>query len=288
MSETPNIEFVPQFPTHQSWQKDGPTISFSEISTWINCPFQHMLAYVKRISTYEENPHNKFGDIAHIFASDFLKARHVDENCRVPLKTSNVYHKMIDDEWKKHNFGDPKASPENAPINWHVILDNVMADIGPYMDKTFPNWECLDAEHKMFETIEGYPPKFKGYIDGVITCLDKKGKRQVWLIDWKFTKFWSVDKKRDFNTQLQLILYKHFWSKKFNIPFKEIRCAFILAKKTSKPGKIFERVIVSVGPITHEKGMKVIKNMLGAVSRGFNPKKRNCMFCPFKETTHCP
>lgn len=291
--QTDQEEFVPVFPTHQKWQKDGPTLSFSEISTWLGCPYRHMLAYVKRINTFEENVHTSFGDIAHDFCESYLMTRHVDPTKRLAsTMTKEEVAKRLEETWAKFNFGDPRAwaDPSNPTeiIDWVAIADRVADDVGPFMDETFGNWQALDAEHKLFETIDGQPLKFKGYIDGVLVTTDKKGKEIYWLIDWKFTYFWKAEKKEDIEVQLQLILYKYFWSIKHGIPLNKIRCAFVLAKKKAKAGKTFELVPISVGPKTLEKGTKILRNMLSSVKRGLFLKKRmNCEYCPFKGTEHC-
>lgn len=292
MSE--GIEFTQLFPTHQQWQKDGPTVSFSEISTWLQCPYRHMLSYVKRINTFEENVHSSFGDIAHDFSESFIMTRHVDDEKRrlEPISQDEIKN-MLQERWKKFGFGDPanwiNPNDEKEIINWIDIMERVSKDIGPFMDTTFgQDWRCVDAESKLFEGIDGFSPRFKGYIDGVLVTLDKKGKEIYWLIDWKFTYFWSADKKSDIETTLQLILYKYFWSKKYGIDPKQVRCAFILAKKKAKPGKTFELVTTSVGPKTFEKGTKILRNMLSSIRRGLFIKKRwNCQYCPFRGTEHC-
>lgn len=290
MSEIPttDLEFVQLFPTHQDWQKDGPTVSFSEISTWLECPYRHMLAYVKRINTYSDNVHTVFGGQAHSFAESFLLSRHADETKRQPILTKEQAIKDLKKAWVDKSLGDPYTSPTDDPMNWVEILERVVDDIQPFMDSTFHDWKCFDAEEKLAEVVENFPPKFKGYVDGVLQVTDAKGKITYWLIDWKFTNHWTPQKKSDMKIKLQLVLYKHFWSIKHSVPHSQIRCGFILAKKKAKPGKTFELVPVSVGPKTLENGLKMFRNMLTNVKKGFNPKKRSaCNFCPYSGTEHC-
>ena len=86
----------------------------------------------------------------------------------------------------------------------------------------------------------------------------------------------------------QLILYKHFWAKKHNIPFKDVRCAFILLKRGAKKGKVCDIVKVSVGPKTYIKGIKLMRNMINTVKKGMYLKNRNsCKYCQFYQTEHC-
>ena len=88
--------------------------------------------------------------------------------------------------------------------------------------------------------------------------------------------------------QAQLVLYKHFWSKKHNIPLNDIRCGFILLKRGGKPGKVVDIVPISVGPKTLAKGIKMMNNMITSVASGMYLKNRNsCKFCPYEGTKHC-
>lgn len=247
-----------------------------------------------RINTFEKNVHTTFGGVAHELSESFLLTRHVDPALRreSPISLDDIKRLLVE-KWKEDGLGDPThwVNPydESEIIDWTEILCRVSADIGPFMDEKFGlDWQCVDAESKLFEEIDGFSPRFKGYIDGVLVTHDKKGKEIYWLIDWKFTNFWSADKKSDIETTLQLILYKYFWSIKYGVDPKQIRCAFILAKKKAKPGKTFELVTTSVGPKTFEKGTKILRNMMTSITRGLFIKKRwNCKYCPFAGTQHC-
>ena len=86
----------------------------------------------------------------------------------------------------------------------------------------------------------------------------------------------------------QLILYKHFWSRKHSVPLGDIRCGFILLKRGGKPGRICELVTVSVGPKALGKAEKILNNMISSVRRGIFLKNRNsCTYCQYKDTPHC-
>ena len=132
---------------------------------------------------------------------------------------------------------------------------------------------------------------FKGFIDAVLKVPKKRGKGHVyWILDWKTAgpRGWSRDKKQDLGMTAQLILYKYFWSKKHDIPLKDIRCGFVLLKRGSKTSKICSLVPVSVGDKTLNKGTKLMKNMISGVRKGFYLKNRNsCQYCSFYKTEHC-
>jgi hypothetical protein len=160
-----------------------------------------------------------------------------------------------------------------------------------FLEDTFPGWEVVKAEEELYEDIHEKPVKFKGFIDAIIKVPKKRGEGyNYWILDWKTAQSygWRRDKKQDIGMTAQLILYKHFWSRKHSIPLKDIRCGFILLKRGGKPGRICELVTVSVGPKSLERGIKIMNNMISSVAKGMFLKNRNsCRFCEFKETEHC-
>jgi hypothetical protein len=166
---------------------------------------------------------------------------------------------------------------------------SILPDVPKWLDEQFPGWEFIDAEHALYEPLDGFPHAFKGYIDLIIKAPGARGKPVYWLLDWKTTSWgWSMYKKNDELIRAQLILYKNFWSKKTNTDPKDIRCGFILLKRTAKPGSHCELVTASVGEVTTGRSLKVINSMVSSVKKGIAIKNRDsCMFCKFYNTPHC-
>ena len=112
-----------------------------------------------------------------------------------------------------------------------------------------------------------------------------------YVLDWKTTNFgWPPDKKRDFQKQLQLILYKHFFCKIQNLPLEQVKCGFVLLKRTPRKSdnSRVELVTVSVGPKTQEKALKVVHDMINQIQVGRVIKNRaSCRYCAYNGTPHC-
>jgi hypothetical protein len=237
---------------------------------------------------FEPSPYLDFGTAVH-------------EGCETLLETKQVDKKKlltdITRAWEKHGFGDKEWYEKmpgwykHVPVEeWCTWASNMWDDIPQFLDDEFPDWEVIKAEEKLFEPIDDSFVKFKGFIDAVIVAPNKKGDNKVWILDWKTAQSygWRRDKKQDILMTSQLILYKHFWSRKHNVPLKDIRCGFILLKRGAKPGSICELVPVSVGPKSLERATKMMRNMIKAVSKGFYLKNRNsCKFCSYKDTKYC-
>lgn len=109
-------------------------------------------------------------------------------------------------------------------------------------------------------------------------------KYDYWIIDHKTCSWgWDASKKRDYQKQLQLMLYKHFFCKMFNLNLDRVKCGFLLLKRTPrKGGERCELVKVSVGPKSQAKAVNTIHTMLNSVMSGRVLKNRNsCRFCEF-------
>jgi len=274
--------------------KNGkPHISYSEVSTWNSCPWRHKLSYIDKISEFVPSPYLDYGTIVHDAAEQFLNGSPID---------IDAVHQKIREAWAQRNFDSAKfitaQTARSASQGWkykHVPLagwlesaKNSLEQLPDFLDEKFPGWKPVAAEHVLYETVEGNETgKFKGFIDCVIEL--PNGKHVV--IDWKTAgpRGWRSDKKRDFLTQAQIVLYKHYWMQVTGKPSNQVKTAFVLLKRESKPGKSMGIVEVSSGPKAMQKANKLVTGMLKGMKSGMVLKNRlACKFCEFRETVHCP
>ena len=264
-------------------------ISFSEIKAWKECSWRHKLMYIDKIDKFEPSPYLDFGTAVHEGCESYLKTRSVDKE---------KLFKDIKSAWVKYGFDKPEwyeSMPKwykHVPVEeWCNWASNMWDEVPEFLNKTFPEWEYFDAEEQLYESIESRDIRFKGFIDAIIKVPKKRGDGfNYWILDWKTAGAygWRRDKKQDLSMTAQLILYKHFWSRKHDIDLKDIRCGFILLKRGGKPGKICELVDVSVGPKTLTKGVKLMNNMIGSVKNGMFLKNReSCTYCAYYNTESC-
>ena len=272
-----------EFPTGK------PHVSFSEIKIWRECPYRHKLIYIDKVDTFEPSPYLDFGTAVHEGCESLIEGKELNKDKLV---------ENIREAWDKNGFDNPdwverqpswyKYVPVQEWCNW---ASNMWDEVPGFLDETFPGWEKVKAEEELYEPIENKGVSFKGFIDAIIKVPKKRGTGfTYWILDWKTAGSygWRRDKKQDILMTAQLILYKHFWSRKHDVPLKDIRCGFILLKRGGKPGKVYELVQVSVGPKTLEKGIKLMNSMISTVSRKFFPKNRDsCKYCQFKDTEFC-
>ena len=269
-------------------------VSYSEVRQWKECPWRHKLLYLDKLRTFEESPHLHYGTIIHDACEHYLKTKELKiEEAQSKIKVA----------WDEHGFDSEdfiQLQTQRAELqgwkykhsnlkDWLQWAEASIKSVPDFLDQTFPNWQIVSAEEPLYESMELIDTKFKGYIDCIIK-IPYKNDYKYWVLDWKTSngRGWSLDKQRDFKTQAQVILYKHFWGTKNNIPLKNIQCGFILLKKLKTVGKPCQLVKVSSGPKNLEKSRKMVRSMIKAVEKKFFLKNRDsCMFCEFKGTEFC-
>ena len=269
-------------------------VSYSEVKQWKECGWRHKLLYVDKIQTFEESPHLHYGTIIHDACEHYLKTK--------TLKIEESKKRIIQ-VWDEHGFDSNdfitlqsnraklqgwKYKHDNLN-NWLIWAENSVRALPVFLENTFPGWEYVSAEEALYENIDRFDMKFKGYIDCIIK-VPFKNTYKYWIIDWKTSngRGWSIEKQRDFLLQTQLILYKHFWGRKNNIDMKSIKCGFVLLKKVKNISKVCQLINLSSGPKSIEKSRKTVANMITTVNRKLYLKNRNsCKFCVFYNTEHC-
>jgi len=274
---------IPVLPTGKSH------ISFSEVKCWKECSYRHKLLYVDKLDVFKPSPYLDFGTAVHEGCESIVEKKTPDtQKLLLDIRSAWDKHGFDNPEWVEQQPGWYKYKPVDTWCDWAT---NMWNDVGPFLDETFPGWETVAAEEELREDIAGSDVKFKGFIDAIIKVPKKRGTGyEYWIIDWKTAQSygWKREKKQDILMTAQLMLYKHFWSTKHNIPLKDVRCGFILLKRGAKPGKVCELVKVSAGPKSIDKALKIMNSMIKMVKKQFNLKNRNaCRFCDFKDTIHC-
>jgi hypothetical protein len=200
----------------------------------------------------------------------------------------DVCYASLDKAWELHKDDESYTAAALDAAKKEIAF--ILSEVPEFMEREFPGWTMVDAEHQLYEPVENHPHAFKGFIDGIVKTKGKRGEDLYWLIDWKTTaRGWFRDKRSDPMVTSQLGLYKNFWHQKNpTIPFKDVRCAFVLLKKNAKPGEHCELFKVSLGDVPIKRSLKIVGNMIASVKRGINLKNRSaCTYCEFRGTEHC-
>jgi hypothetical protein len=296
------IELKP-FPTQK------PHISFSEVKEWTECSWRHKLRQVDKIEVNRPSIHARFGSAVHAFCEDFLWTR-VPNHDKYHAEFEKAWQGTIDETQQvidKLSVKDTRNPIEEKALEqltkslkdlnkskekdtWREQGVSIVKEVPTWLEANFPEWEFIDAEHNLNEVMEKHQLKFKGFIDCVIKAAGPRGKPLVWVLDWKTCAWgWPAEKKSDPMIRSQLVYYKHFFANKAGVEFKDVRCGFVLLKRTAQDGSRCELVPVSVGDVTLQRSLKVLDNMITSVRRGIAIKnKDSCQYCDYKGTEWCP
>jgi len=255
-----------------------PHISFSELRDWRECSYRHFLKNIKKIDLSKPGPFLDFGTAVHATLEKFIKTRELDVS--VAVNTLNA-------AWEK-NKGNESYNPVALG---HFVNEAkaILEDVPAFFETTFPGWQAVAAELALYEPVIAKPHAFKGFVDCIISAPGPRKKQLTWILDAKTCSWgWPMEKKNDDLVRMQLVLYKHFWSAKTGANTKDVRCGFVLLKRTAKPGFHCELVPVSVGDVTTERAVKTVNNMLASIKRGTAIKNHeSCQWCEYKGTEHC-
>jgi hypothetical protein len=256
-------------------------VSFSEVKLWKECSYRHHLFHVKKIDFSKPSPVLEFGTAVHASCEDYLLTREMK---------AEICMNAMEEAWRKHSAAGLTDFNEKTLKNSQLEAAQILSEVPAFLDKEFPGWQVVDAEHELYEPVVGHPHAFKGFIDGVIKTKGKKDEDIYWILDWKTTaRGWFRDKRSDDMVKAQLALYKNYWCQKNpGITFKSVKCGFVLLKKAAKAGEHCELFTVSLGEVPIQRSLKVVSNMMTSVKRGISVKNRDaCTYCEYKGTEHC-
>ena len=277
----------------------GKHISYSEWKNWHICPYYHKLTYLDKVTQFEGNIFTAFGKALHTV-------------CEFTLTSPEKYREAgaIDALVKEQFLKELKALPEEEQQRakrdfklkeWLVSGLEIVPDLYRCLTEKFgklgEDWEVLAAEEQLYEPITEFTEaekNFKGFIDLVV--MSKKDKK-VHLIDWKTCSWgWKREKKSDTILAYQLVYYKHFWARKYDVDPKDVDCHFVLLKRTAKAGKKAEFVRVTAAKKRTTDALNALTKALHNITKQNYVKNRaactNCKdrfgTCEFYQTDHCP
>ena len=294
--------FTPQ-EVNYAFQK---TISYSQFSIFKECPHKWELLYKDGLQQYTSTIHTVFGTAMHealqhyitiMYEQSTAAADRFDINTFFEDKFREVYLK----EYKANNNIHFSSSTEMREFfdDGIAILDFFKKKRGQYFSKR--GWhlvKCelpvlLNPDNKFNNVI------YKGYLDLV---LYNENTETFKIIDFKTsTRGWNDKTKKDEGKQFQLILYKNFFSKQFDIPEDNVEVEFIILKRkiweeSDYPQSRIQEFAPPSGKIKMKKALTALNefieysfNLDGTYKDNTYPitPNDNCKYCPFNNTSHC-
>lgn len=188
-------------------------ISFSEYRLFKSCAFKHHLT--KDLGYIEpSNEFLVFGSAIHATIEEIIKKQ-----------SSKILWKPI---FEKHLLSE--SNEILTKTYFGKLFTRQGVDIIKELNffERFKEWEVIGVEDELYEELLNYGDNtinFKGIIDLVL----KKGDEYI-ILDWKTSsRPWDIEKKKEEDRDFfgQLVLYKHFYAKKHNIPPHKIQTRFV-------------------------------------------------------------
>tara|TARA_R110002153_G_scaffold196185_1_gene349455 strand:+ start:366 stop:1142 length:777 start_codon:yes stop_codon:yes gene_type:complete len=256
-----------------------PHISYSELKNWEQCPFKHKLVHIDKIKGFTGNEYTAFGTALHTVCEDLLTehiGKDVDESELFIVEFRKEIRKLDVELRKEMIINMFEQGKKIAPI---AI---------PHLQEHFGKFEVFATEEKLYEEMEGLGGYlFKGFIDLVIKTEDNK----IHIIDYK-TCSWGWGKQQRSNKMIayQLVLYKHFFCKKYNIKPEDVETHFCLLKRTAKTN-IVEIFSTTSGPKRTKNAIELLARAVKTIKNKIHIKNRlactSGFGCEFYRTEHC-
>ena len=282
-------------------------ISYSQLSSFATCEKQWYLTYVKKLAAYQPSIHAVFGTAMHETVQTWLEVLYHDK-----VKTANeldldalLYQNLIKayKSQKAQNTHEHFTTQEELNlfyIDGKNILNFLKKKRGGYFSTK--GVYLAGIETLLYQELRP-GVKFKGLID--LVFYDERVDEWTIMDIKTSTSGWNSYAKTDDKKKAQILLYKEFFSRQFDIPLDKIKVEyFILKRKVPKDAEFasMQKRVQEFRPADGPRKMKQAVNLmenfvLNAVDQQgqyvekeytTNPSKSACMFCGIKKMRLCP
>lgn len=284
------------------YAKGQKNISYSQISMFHRCPHSWKLNYKDKLQVYKDSIHTSFGTSFHEVIQEYYERFYNDSvkaaeelDVEELLKTEMKKNYAIGKERNGEHFSTAVELQEfyEDGVN---ILREWKKKKGGFIQKR--GWHLAGIEIPLMITPEEEYENtlFKGFIDAVLYHEETETFK---IVDFKTsTRGWNKNTRKDEMKQNQIILYKEFFSRQFNVPKEKIEVAFVILKRKIYADSDFPQPRISEfrpasGPIKTKKAVAVVREFIQGCfekdgsykEREFEmrPSQSNCRFCAFAD-----
>jgi hypothetical protein len=281
------------------------SISYSQLSMFNECPKKWSLQYKEGYKQFTSSIHTVFGTAFHETLQHYLTTFYEKSGAEADrINTSELLEENLREEYKKQyksNNNQHFVTPEELREFYEdgvEIIRELSKHKGRYFSKR--GWYLAGIELPLTLNPHSKYPNimFQAYLDVV---LYHEPTNKIKIIDIKTSKQgWSAREKSNEQKQLQLVIYKKYFSEVYGIPQDNIEIEFLIVKR-----KIFEseefviRRIQTYSPASGKvKINKATKSIEEFIEQAFDrngfkqvehqPKiNDNCKWCSFYKTHLC-
>lgn len=291
--------------------KGAGTVSYSQLTMFQSCPHKWAEIYVRKNRPVSVGIDLLFGTAIHeilqeyltvIFDKSIKEGDEIDFSKELKSKMTKLYKEDLEKTNGVH-FSN-QAQFQEYYTDGLAILDYVRKHRGDYFSTK--NHKLLGVEIPLMEQImPDYNVYMNGYIDLVI---EDEEENLIHIYDFKTSRMgWKDKDKSDENKKSQIVIYKEYFARRFDIDPENIEVTFIILKKKLWEEAQFPQKRIQIfrppsGKLTRK---KVIGRVEEAVKKMFTPdgkyrptdgypaiageKGKNCQYCPFvKDYKSCP
>lgn len=291
---TPEIDF-----------KNEKLVSFSQFSTYMQCPKKWELKYIRKQKLPCDSIHLIFGTAIHVTIQNYLqlvfgksikKADEQDLPAMLMAEMKSEYKKALDNNGNKH-FSNPQELSEFYGDGVEIIKS-----IKKYRKELFStrDYRLIGIELPLYlSPIEKKNNvKLTSYLDLVFQH-KKTGRYRI--IDIKTSgNGWSKWEKEDKVKTSQLLIYKHYFAQKYNIAENVIDIEYLIVKRKINtdnlwPQKRIQKFSPSNGKPSINKAIKAFEDFINNcfdengkyIDKDYpaiaGKNNYNCRFCEFNE-----
>jgi len=217
-------------------------VSFSQYSMWTKCPYQYYLNYILGKKIFDANLNTCFGTAIHNVLQLYIGILYTKS---VQEADSLELFKMFIEEFKiqveKAKTDNPKLTfTDDEYTGFQFDGEDILKEFLSTSNrmKHFPanKYEFLGAELPLDASLRNNV-EFIAFVDLI---LKNKENGRIKIIDFKTSSTgWNKYQKEDPTKYEQVLLYKAFYSKKFNVPLNMIDVEFFILKRKLYEGVAF-------------------------------------------------
>ncbi len=215
-------------------------VSFSQFSMWMKCPYSWKLNYLEGKRIFDANLNTCFGTAIHDTIQTYIKKLYTESiTAAESLNLYEMFKTKFDDEIVKEKTRSDKFPfvEENYTDFIFDGEDILKTFVSPKNRiKYFPSnkYEFIGVELPLELSVKNNVD-FIAFVD-LILKEKESGKIKIW--DFKTsTNGWNKYQKADPTKYSQVLLYKAFYAKKFDVHINMIEVEFFILKR-----KLYENV----------------------------------------------
>lgn len=277
-----------------SFQK---VVSYSQYAIWRTCPHRWALKHIEKKEPYQANINTTFGTAFHETLQKFIETIYGEGRTAAnKLDLEEVLDQQLKSNYKKEYIA--KGEHFTTPVELNEYYEDGLAILDWIKKKqgvlfSIKNTVLLGIELPLIVQLKSNL-YYQAYLDFALYC---ESLNKVYIFDVKTSKYsWGDKQKKDDIKLAQILLYKEYFSKIYNIDVDDIEVEFFIVKRkiyadseypqprvtNFKPpsGKIKRKQAITsfeafVNGCFDDNGDKIIKQYPKNVGED------SCRFCPF-------